>query len=100
MENKAIKRPWLYKADKKILEALKPLRERNTRCYLSSDEGGFIGNPRFNITVEKKLPERHFETIGHMSLNSISDFILGRLLTWKVDGNRDYSETVQIKIIL
>lgn len=64
--------------------------------YLSSDEGGMLGNPRFKISNFKE-DRPHFRQIGKLYRDDIEKYILGRIITWKL-LNEDYSQKTTIII--
>jgi hypothetical protein len=65
--------------------------------YLSADEGGMMGNPKFHVSTSRKLLP-YFERIGKMSTNSIKNYILGRLTSWQIGNNKDYSEVFTLTV--
>lgn len=70
----------------------------NKLYHLYSDEGGMIGNPVFFIStkINDKIPYSTYH--GKMDLRTIKNYIIGRLCTWYLAGNGDY--TNKYKIIL
>lgn len=95
METNEQLKEWIYTYDKKLREQLS-LIDHSKKCYLSADEGGMMGNPKFSISTEE-VEKPYFEFIGYLNRHHIHSYILGRMLTWKIE-NGDYSETVQIII--
>jgi hypothetical protein len=95
METKEELKKWQFEYYKKLSEQLSSL-DPIKKYYLSSDEGGMMGNPRFLISnIEAIKP--YFEQIGYLTKDTIKNFILGRMATWIIDL-RDYSTTTQIII--
>ena len=85
---------WAIKLDDKLDEKFKELIKTNKKYYLTSDEGGMIGNPHFIIST-KKTKKHYFTFIAYLSTNDIRKFIFGRLVTWHLI-NEDYSEKMKI----
>lgn len=86
---------WINNYYNKLLEQLVSL-DNGEKYYLSSDEGGMLGNPRFSISTTE-LEKPYFEPIGYLTKNHIKNYILGRMVTWKLDSG-DYSNVTQIII--
>ena len=82
--------------DKNIRNRLKKL-DPHKRYALSSDEGGMMGNPRFNVNNRKKQ-KPYFRYIASMYKNDIIEYILGRLTTWEIANKKDYSTSMQISV--
>ncbi len=90
----------ICKVSEKISKDIKNLNlDYKNNYHLYSDEGGISGNPIFFITkkVNKKIPYSTHH--GKMSLHTIKDYILGRLCTWQLGNNTDFSELYTIKVI-
>jgi len=83
---------YLINLEKDLYEKIKTLNSFKT-YYLSCDEGGMFGLPRFNISNSKKLQNYHFEMIGKLSEKHILNYIIGRLLYWRYGLGVDYSKT-------
>lgn len=73
--------------------------KRDKEYYLFCDEGGMMGTPHFIVSNSAKLNKFNFERLFKASRLVIKDYIMGRLATWQIGNNEDYSNLVRIQFL-